>query len=186
MARRLLDAGFDAKDVEVIEPAPKKGNLVARFRSNGAQKPILLLAHIDVVKAKKEDWSDGRDPFKLTEKDGYYYGRGTLDDKAMWRWRLSSARPRRRARHRPVLKAGLVSRATRRSGVRPAPLFESAPYCARRRGRLCSRYRSLAMYRVHRTPPAPRNPPGCRARAECKLITTRPRTALHARLTSLN
>ena len=124
MARRLLDAGFDAKDVEVIEPAPKKGNLVARFRSNGAQKPILLLAHIDVVKAKKEDWSDGHDPFKLTEKDGYYYGRGTLDDKAMWRWRLSSARPRRRARHRPVLKAGLVSRATRRSGVRPAPLFE--------------------------------------------------------------
>lgn len=87
MARRLLDAGFDAKDVEVVEPAPRKGNLVARFRGNGggngAQKPMLLLAHIDVVEAKKEDWSDGLDPFKLTEKDGYFYGRGTLDDKAM-------------------------------------------------------------------------------------------------------
>ena len=83
MAKRLLDAGFDAKDVEVVEPAPKKGNLVARFRGNGAGKPMLLLAHIDVVEAKREDWSDGLDPFKLTEKDGYYYGRGTLDDKAM-------------------------------------------------------------------------------------------------------
>ena len=44
---------------------------------------MLLLAHIDVVDAKKEDWSDGLDPFKLTERDGYYYGRGTIDDKAM-------------------------------------------------------------------------------------------------------
>ena len=83
MAKRLLDAGFDAKDVEVVEPAPRKGNLVARFRGEGASKPMLLLAHIDVVEAKKEDWSDGLDPFKLTERDGYYYGRGTLDDKAM-------------------------------------------------------------------------------------------------------
>ena len=87
MAKRLLDAGFDAKDVEVVEPAPKKGNLVARLGNNGggngAGKPMLLLAHIDVVEAKREDWSDGLDPFKLTEKDGYYYGRGTLDDKAM-------------------------------------------------------------------------------------------------------
>ena len=83
MAKRLLDAGFDAKDVEVVEPAPKKGNLIARYRGAGARKPMLLLAHIDVVEAKKEDWSDGLDPFKLTEKDGYYYGRGTLDDKAM-------------------------------------------------------------------------------------------------------
>ena len=83
MAKRLLDAGFDAKDVEVIEPALLKGNLVARYRGTGGLKPILLLAHIDVVEAKKEDWSDGLDPFKLTERDGYYYGRGTLDDKAM-------------------------------------------------------------------------------------------------------
>ena len=83
MAKRLLDAGFDAKDVEIIEPAPLKGNLVARYRGTGEAKPLLLLAHIDVVEAKKEDWSDGLEPFKLTERDGYYYGRGTLDDKAM-------------------------------------------------------------------------------------------------------
>ena len=85
MAKRLLDAGFDPKDVEVIEPAPLKGNLVARYRGTGGLKPLLLLAHIDVVEAKKEDWSEDLDPFKLTERDGYFYGRGTLDDKAMAR-----------------------------------------------------------------------------------------------------
>ena len=83
MARRLLEAGFDAKDVAVVEPAPRKGNLVARLRGTGELRPLLLLAHIDVVEARAEDWSDGLDPFRLTEKDGYYYGRGTLDDKAM-------------------------------------------------------------------------------------------------------
>ncbi len=61
----------------------KKGNLVARLRGNGTQKPLLLLAHLDVVEANKEDWSPDLDPFKLTERDGYYYGRGTSDDKAM-------------------------------------------------------------------------------------------------------
>ncbi len=83
MQARLLAAGFDPKDVAIYEPAPLKGNLVARYRGTGELRPLLLLAHIDVVEAKKEDWSDGLDPFKLTEKDGYYYGRGTIDDKAM-------------------------------------------------------------------------------------------------------
>lgn len=83
MAKRLLEAGFDAKDVVVFEPAPLKGNLVARYRGTGELKPLLLLAHIDVVDAKKQDWSEGLDPFKLTERDGYFYGRGTVDDKAM-------------------------------------------------------------------------------------------------------
>jgi acetylornithine deacetylase/succinyl-diaminopimelate desuccinylase-like protein len=83
MARRLLDAGFDAADVQVLEPAPLKGNLVARYRGTSKQAPLLLLAHIDVVEAKREDWSDGLDPFKLTEKDGFFYGRGVVDDKAM-------------------------------------------------------------------------------------------------------
>ena len=83
MQKRLLDAGFDPKDVQVIEPAPLKGNLVARLRGTGELKPILLLAHIDVVEAKKEDWSDGLDPFRLTERDGFFYGRGTIDDKGM-------------------------------------------------------------------------------------------------------
>ena len=83
MAKRLVDAGFDPADVQVLEPAPRKGNLVARLRGTGEGKPILLLAHIDVVDAKKEDWSGGLDPFQLTERDGFYYGRGTLDDKGM-------------------------------------------------------------------------------------------------------
>ena len=54
------------------QPAPRKGNLVARLRGTGARKPILLLAHLDVVPANREDWSI--DPFKLIEKDGYFYG----------------------------------------------------------------------------------------------------------------
>lgn len=86
MRARLLAAGFAAEDVRVVVPAgnAKKGNLVARYRSPKALgKPLLLLAHIDVVEARKEDWSDGLDPFKFTERDGYYYGRGTMDDKAM-------------------------------------------------------------------------------------------------------
>ncbi|MEA2238084.1 MAG: hypothetical protein QOC81_2808 [Thermoanaerobaculia bacterium] len=81
MAVRLKAAGFPAADVQVLGPDPRKGNLVARLRGRGADKPVLLLAHLDVVEAKREDWSI--DPFVLTEKDGYYYGRGTSDDKAM-------------------------------------------------------------------------------------------------------
>jgi acetylornithine deacetylase/succinyl-diaminopimelate desuccinylase-like protein len=81
MAARLRAAGFDGSDVQVLLPAPRKGNLVARLRGTGARKPILLLAHLDVVPANPADWSI--DPFKFTEKDGYYYGRGTGDDKYM-------------------------------------------------------------------------------------------------------
>src|SRR5690348_14050670 len=83
MQKRLLDAGFDPADAQVIELAPLKGNLVARLRGSGELRPILLLAHIDVVEARREDWSDGLDPFRLTERDGYFYGRGTMDDKGM-------------------------------------------------------------------------------------------------------
>lgn len=81
MAARLRAAGFADGDVQVLQPAPRKGNLVVRLRGTGSRKPILLLAHIDVVPANREDWSV--DPFKLIEKDGYYYGRGTGDDKFM-------------------------------------------------------------------------------------------------------
>jgi acetylornithine deacetylase/succinyl-diaminopimelate desuccinylase-like protein len=81
MAARLRQAGFPEADVQVFSPAPKKGNLVARLRGTGARRPILLLAHIDVVPASREDWS--YDPFKLTEQDGYFYGRGAGDDKFM-------------------------------------------------------------------------------------------------------
>jgi acetylornithine deacetylase/succinyl-diaminopimelate desuccinylase-like protein len=89
MAARLKAAGFPDSDVQTFETGPKRGNLVARIHGKGQgngkgktqRKPILLLAHIDVVEAKREDWST--DPFKLVEQDGYYYGRGTGDDKYM-------------------------------------------------------------------------------------------------------
>jgi acetylornithine deacetylase/succinyl-diaminopimelate desuccinylase-like protein len=81
MAQRLLEAGFPKSDVVVFAPEPRHGNLVARLHGSGKQKPLLLLAHLDVVEARREDWST--DPFKLVEKDGYYYARGSEDDKAM-------------------------------------------------------------------------------------------------------
>jgi len=81
MAARLKAAGLPASDVQVLGPDPRKGNLVARFRGTGARKPLLLLAHLDVVEAKREDWSI--DPFVFLEKDGFFYGRGTSDDKSM-------------------------------------------------------------------------------------------------------
>jgi len=84
LARHLLDAGFPEDDVHVLVPddAPTKGNLVARFRGRDTgQKPILLLAHIDVVEALPEDWSPDLDPFSFLERDGFYYGRGVTDNK---------------------------------------------------------------------------------------------------------
>ncbi|HMJ59493.1 MAG TPA: M20/M25/M40 family metallo-hydrolase [Gemmatimonadales bacterium] len=81
MARRLLAAGFPAADVQVLGPATGNHNLVARLRGTGKRQPILLLAHLDVVEARREDWS--LDPFTLTEKDGFFYGRGTSDIKDM-------------------------------------------------------------------------------------------------------
>ncbi len=81
MAKRLLDAGFAPEDVKVLGPNDRKGNLVARYRGSGSSglKPILIIAHLDVVEARREDWTT--DPFKFVEKDGYYYGRGTQDMK---------------------------------------------------------------------------------------------------------
>jgi acetylornithine deacetylase/succinyl-diaminopimelate desuccinylase-like protein len=81
VARRLLAAGFPAKDVVIAGPHRARQNLVARLHGTGARPPILLLAHLDVVEARPEDWS--LDPFRLTEKDGYFYGRGTSDIKDM-------------------------------------------------------------------------------------------------------
>jgi acetylornithine deacetylase/succinyl-diaminopimelate desuccinylase-like protein len=80
-AARLKAAGFADADVQVFETAPKRGNVVARLRGTGKKKPLLLLAHLDVVEAKREDWST--DPFTLVEKDGYFYARGASDDKYM-------------------------------------------------------------------------------------------------------
>ncbi|MGH9568297.1 MAG: M20/M25/M40 family metallo-hydrolase [Candidatus Angelobacter sp.] len=81
MAARLRAAGFPAEDVRVLGPAPNKQDLVARLHGRGRGKPILFLAHLDVVQALKQDWSPNLDPFKFTELDGYFYGRGTSDIK---------------------------------------------------------------------------------------------------------
>src|SRR5438046_3159814 len=67
MAARLKAAGFPEDDVRVLGPNERKGNLVARLRGTGARRPVLLLAHLDVVEARKEDWSV--DPLTLLEKD---------------------------------------------------------------------------------------------------------------------
>ena len=80
VAERLKSEGFPASDIHVFGAAAHKLNVVARYHGTGSRKPLLLLAHLDVVEAKPSDWSF--DPFKLTEKDGYFYGRGTIDDKA--------------------------------------------------------------------------------------------------------
>lgn len=79
MAARLRAAGFPSSDVVVLGPDARHGNIVARIHGTGARKPILFLAHLDVVEANRSDWSV--DPFKLTEKDGFFYGRGTSDIK---------------------------------------------------------------------------------------------------------
>jgi len=83
MGARLKAAGYADSDVQVVvhPKYPREGSLVAVLRGTDAKsKPMLLLAHIDVVEAKREDWT--RDPFTLVEENGYYYGRGTSDDKA--------------------------------------------------------------------------------------------------------
>jgi acetylornithine deacetylase/succinyl-diaminopimelate desuccinylase-like protein len=80
MAQRLIDYGFPKEDVVVLGPNTRKGNMVARIHGTGAHKPLLLIGHLDVVEARREDWTT--DPFKFVEKDGYFYGRGTQDMKS--------------------------------------------------------------------------------------------------------
>jgi acetylornithine deacetylase/succinyl-diaminopimelate desuccinylase-like protein len=80
VAARLKAAGFADADIFIGGQRAEKMNIVVRYHGTGARKPILLLAHTDVVEAKREDWTT--DPFEFIEKDGYFYGRGTADDKA--------------------------------------------------------------------------------------------------------
>jgi len=81
MASRFRAAGFSAADISVIGPLPNKKNLIVRLHGRGQGKPILFLAHLDVVQALRQDWSMNLDPFKLNEVDGFFYGRGTSDIK---------------------------------------------------------------------------------------------------------
>jgi acetylornithine deacetylase/succinyl-diaminopimelate desuccinylase-like protein len=81
IARRLEAAGFPKEDVRILSSNPKAANLVARFRGRDpSARAILLMAHLDVVPARREDWSI--DPWTFVERDGWFYGRGTSDNKA--------------------------------------------------------------------------------------------------------
>src|SRR5664280_2465355 len=79
MAARLISAGFDDSDIQVIGPDQQHKNLVLRFRGQGKFNPVLFICHLDVVEALRMDWSV--DPFTFLERDGYFYGRGTTDIK---------------------------------------------------------------------------------------------------------
>src|SRR6266581_287837 len=108
MARRLVAAGFPAADVRVlIGPDAKHGNLVARYRGTGTGgRPIIGFAHLDVVPARRADWSV--DPFTFLEKDGYFYGRGTTDDKVGDAILVADFIRLRRAGYRPTRDLILV------------------------------------------------------------------------------
>jgi acetylornithine deacetylase/succinyl-diaminopimelate desuccinylase-like protein len=79
MAKRFRAAGFPESDLALLGPNARKKNLVVRLHGSGQHKPVLLIGHLDVVAARREDWTT--DPFKFIEKDGYFYGRGTQDMK---------------------------------------------------------------------------------------------------------
>jgi acetylornithine deacetylase/succinyl-diaminopimelate desuccinylase-like protein len=79
MAKRFRDAGFPDSDIQVLGPNDRKKNVVVRLRGSGKHKPVLLIGHLDVVEARRADWTT--DPFQFVEKDGYFYGRGTSDMK---------------------------------------------------------------------------------------------------------
>jgi acetylornithine deacetylase/succinyl-diaminopimelate desuccinylase-like protein len=79
IAQRFRDAGFPESDIYVGGPNDRKKNLVVRLHGSGKHRPVLLIGHLDVVEARREDWTS--DPFQFVEKDGYFYGRGTQDMK---------------------------------------------------------------------------------------------------------
>jgi acetylornithine deacetylase/succinyl-diaminopimelate desuccinylase-like protein len=79
MAQRFRDAGYAESDIQILGPNDRKKNLVVRLHGSGTHKPVLLIGHLDVVEARREDWTTN--PFQFVEKDGYFYGRGTQDMK---------------------------------------------------------------------------------------------------------
>jgi len=133
MAAHLKAAGFPDSDLYPFAAPdhPKEGGLVAIFPGKDSKlKAILLLAHIDVVEAKREDWT--RDPFKLVEENGYFYARGSLDDKAeaaIWvdtliRYKTENYKPKR------TLKVALTC------GEETAGAFNGADWLTRNRREL--------------------------------------------------
>ena len=80
MAQRFRDAGFPETDIQILGPNDRKKNVVVRLHGTGKHKPLLLIGHLDVVEAHREDWTV--DPFTFVEKDGFFYGRGTQDMKS--------------------------------------------------------------------------------------------------------
>ena len=145
MRGRLLSAGFPAQDVTVLGPNGRKGNLVARLRGTSAAglKPILIIGHLDVVEARRSDWTT--DPFHLVEQGGYFYGRGTQDMKSadaimvttLMRFAREGvpSRPRhhsgtdRRRGKRHIQRRGLAPETASRSGGRR---FRAQPGFGRR------------------------------------------------------
>ena len=103
MVKRFRAAGYAEPDLFVGGADPRKQNVVIRLRGRGEGKAILMIGHLDVVEANKEDWSADLDPFKFTERDGYFYGRGTQDMKDavailsanMIRWKQEGWKPSR-------------------------------------------------------------------------------------------
>ena len=80
MAQRFRAGGFAEADIQLLGPNERKKNLVVRMHGTGKHRPLLLIGHLDVVEARREDWTT--DPFTFVEKDGFYYGRGTQDMKS--------------------------------------------------------------------------------------------------------
>lgn len=99
MAERLREAGFSGQDLIVAGPDERKKNLIVRLRGTGQKPPILFIGHLDVVEARREDWS--MDPFKFSEQDGNFYGRGTRDMKAGDAILVMSFLRLKRARYKP-------------------------------------------------------------------------------------
>jgi acetylornithine deacetylase/succinyl-diaminopimelate desuccinylase-like protein len=125
MHKRLVAGGIPAADIRIIVPpgGPKKGNLVVRYRGSGAKKAILLLGHLDVVEARREDWV--RDPFKLIEEGGYFYARGASDDKSMVAVFLDNLIRYRREGYRP--ERDIIVAATCDEEIIPSP-FNGAEF----------------------------------------------------------
>lgn len=113
-ASRLRAAGLANSDIFIGGAIPKKANLVARYHGTGAGKPILLLAHTDVVEAKREDWTT--DPFTFVERDGYFYGRGTQDMKANDAILVTTFIRLQREQYRPVRNVILALTADEEGG----------------------------------------------------------------------